>query len=409
MTINFYLETNKNIKSKEIAIRCFVRSRGKTLPLNPQEKIEPDLWNKEQQRADISKVKNRQKKRELEDLNEYLDLYKNNIKNIIRSVRLKDQKATFEKIALEIKKNLSNQSEEFFPLYDKYIQSKATLVEYDTLRKNKKTRRYAEDYQKKKGTILSLDSTTPAFFTDFYKYLLTDKENMNNSAMKIMSDLKSFFLWAHDNEYTNNRSYKSFKIRYDETEVIFITEDELNTLMDVKLNHRLEKIRDIFVFQCHTGRRYCETNTINRSDIQGDVWRLWVKKGIKCLNIPLVDVALDILDKYKKLDTPLPRITNQNYNLYLKEICKICGFNEEFTLVRRRGKERIENTYKKHEIIGTHTARRTFVCLSIKYKIPPEVVMSITGHSTYKMMMRYLKIMDEQKYEEMNRAWGRKT
>ncbi len=35
-----------------------------------------------------------------------------------------------------------------------------------------------------------------------------------------------------------------------------------------------------------------------------------------------------------------------------------------------------------------------------------DVIMAITGHTTYKMMQKYLKIADTHKREEMDKAWG---
>lgn len=75
-------------------------------------------------------------------------------------------------------------------------------------------------------------------------------------------------------------------------------------------------------------------------------------------------------------------------------------------MVKYKGNERIETTYKKYEVIGTHTARRTFISLSLQKGMKPDVIMAITGHTTYRMMQKYLKIADEHKREEMDKAWG---
>jgi len=36
----------------------------------------------------------------------------------------------------------------------------------------------------------------------------------------------------------------------------------------------------------------------------------------------------------------------------------------------------------------------------------PDVIMAITGHKTYRMMQKYLKIADETKRDEMDKVWG---
>lgn len=409
MTINFYLEGNKNITSEERAIRCFVREGGKTFPMPTGEKISPELWDTANQRADQKKTKDKIKKGQLANLNMYLNAFENKILEIFRHLRMKDFSYPFENICFEIKKQFNNEHDDFFSLYTRFINSKRGLIEEDTLQRHIKMKRYLEDFQKKEGRNITFEGINPVFFSEFYKFLIEVKDNQNNSAMKCMSAVKTFMIWINDNGFAYNKSYTSFKIRYEETEVIFITEEELKRLMEIKLtDERLERIRDAFVFQCHTGVRHSDLVKLGHEDIiNGDTWRLVTKKGGQRLEIPLVDVSREILDKYKYLDKPLPIISNQKTNEYLKELCKQCEIDTQHKIVRKKGNKRIEKIFSKYELIGTHTARRTFVSLSIKYKIPPEIVMEITGHSTYKMMKKYLKITNEQKREEMNRAWSK--
>ena len=92
--------------------------------------------------------------------------------------------------------------------------------------------------------------------------------------------------------------------------------------------------------------------------------------------------------------------------MYLKELCKKAKINDTVKIVQYRGKERIEKTFKKYEVIGSHTARRTFISLSLQKGMKPDVIMAITGHKTYRMMQKYLKIADETKRDEMDKVWG---
>lgn len=59
-----------------------------------------------------------------------------------------------------------------------------------------------------------------------------------------------------------------------------------------------------------------------------------------------------------------------------------------------------------YEVIGTHTARRTFVSLSLQKGMKPENIMAITGHKTYRMMQKYLKIDYKHLRDEMDKVWG---
>ncbi len=102
----------------------------------------------------------------------------------------------------------------------------------------------------------------------------------------------------------------------------------------------------------------------------------------------------------------LPIISNQNFNKYLKELCKDAGIDEQTEIIPYKGAEKISNFYPKHELISAHTGRKTFATLSLEKGISAETVMGITGHSDYKSFQRYIKVTEERKRNEMQKAWG---
>ena len=52
-------------------------------------------------------------------------------------------------------------------------------------------------------------------------------------------------------------------------------------------------------------------------------------------------------------------------------------------------------------MIGTHAARRTFICFVLSSGIPPQIVMKWTGHSDYKTMHPYIDVAEKTKSEAM--------
>jgi len=136
------------------------------------------------------------------------------------------------------------------------------------------------------------------------------------------------------------------------------------------------------------------------------IWLVRTQKTRDLIEIPLSSYAIGVLAKYKDWSTPLPVISNQKMNKYIKELCEIAKINDPIKIVKYKGNKTEETTFKKYELIGTHTARRTFVSLSLQKGMRPEVVMAITGHTTYKMMQKYLKVADSTKRDEMDKTWG---
>ena len=90
----------------------------------------------------------------------------------------------------------------------------------------------------------------------------------------------------------------------------------------------------------------------------------------------------------------LPVISNQKMNHYLKNLGELCGFTTPITIVCYRAGQRVEETYPKYSLIGTHAARRTFICFALSNGVPPQVVMKWTGHSDYKAMRPYIYIAE---------------
>ena len=125
------------------------------------------------------------------------------------------------------------------------------------------------------------------------------------------------------------------------------------------------------------------------------------------MRIELNKYSKAILDKYKNETFPynmaLPVISNQRMNEYLKEMGKLCELNTPISEVYYKGNVRIENVSPKHELLSTHTARRTFISNALMKGIPVDVVMKWTGHSDYDAMKPYIAIADKAKKNEMSK------
>jgi len=149
---------------------------------------------------------------------------------------------------------------------------------------------------------------------------------------------------------------------------IFLTMQDLEKLKCFSFNNLyLERIRDLFLFQCFTGLSY------------GDLWNDWEVKdtengnvlvGVRSKNaqsffIPVQNIVLEILKKYSN---DLPKYANAVYNRILKEIVALCGIEKRIT---------------------THTARKTFATLSDADGWSRETVSKMLGHKSFKTTEMY--------------------
>ena len=58
--------------------------------------------------------------------------------------------------------------------------------------------------------------------------------------------------------------------------------------------------------------------------------------------------------------------------------------------------------FKKHELVSTHTARRSFATNAYKAKVPMLSIMKITGHKKTETFQKYISLSNEEHAELMS-------
>ena len=259
---------------------------------------------------------------------------------------------------------------------------------------------------------LSFDFFDEEGLTEYVQYLREVREMRNSTIGKQLSFLKWFLRWSFKQGMHSNNAYDTFNPKLKDTQkrIIFLTWEELNRLRELKISptkQALERVRDVFLFQCFTGLRYSDVFNLRRSDIKGDHIEVTTVKTSDSLIIELNDHSKAILEKYKDVefenDKALPVITNQKMNDYLKELSELAEINEPVRQTYYKGNERIDEVTPKYALLGTHAGRRTFICNALALGIPPQVVMKWTGHSDYKAMKPYIDIADDIKANAMSK------
>lgn len=183
-------------------------------------------------------------------------------------------------------------------------------------------------------------------------------------------------------------------------QVVYLTAQELKQIQNAAIPAKkqyLERIRDVFIFNCLAGGlRVSDLQKLRREHFdpntgQHGVIRVVSEKGQKPLMIPLDKTSRDIVDKYANVpdNKLLPTISPTNYRIYLKELASISQINTPITRREVRGNRPVETTKPKHELISTHTARRTYINLAIQKGIRPEIVSQITGTSIEIILAHY--------------------
>ena len=304
----------------------------------------------------------------------------------------------------------SNVPSNFYEAFDDFVRmcGRQNDWTHSTIEKFAAVKNHLKNFRSE----LSFDFFDEEGLTEYVQYLRDVREMRNSTIGKQLSFLKWFLRWSFKQGMHSNNAYDTFKPKLKATQkkIIFLTWEELNRLREFKIpptKQALERVRDVFLFQCFTGLRYSDVFNLRRSDIKGDHIEVTTVKTSDSLIIELNDHSKAILEKYKDVefenDKALPVITNQKMNDYLKELAELAEINEPVRQTYYKGNERIDEVTPKYALLGTHAGRRTFICNALALGIPPQVVMKWTGHSDYKAMKPYIDIADDIKANAMSK------
>jgi integrase len=413
-TVTFYLSKNKlDHKGRaQIMLQCY--HDGDRFRYFTGEKIDPKYWSNSKKNPIKPSYDDDSK------LGDYLLSLEKKIQYIVR-----DYKSSNKFLSLEMLKSkfLEEKSEapqkSFLGLFDQFIQRSAITRTKGTTKNYKNTLFYLKEFERERLYDYQFETMNIVFYDQFVEYLIDRKELSNNTVGRIIKILKTFLNWTIENKLNNNLDYKKFKVAREEIEIVYLTDSELKSLYKLKISdevlkkakeehkliitkNALERARDLFCFGCYTGLRFSDVATMDNNNIRDNEIQIRTQKTKDMITIPLIPQAASILDKY---DNSLPVISNQKMNQAIKSLCDSAKINQEISIQRYRGAIRIDSKIPKYDLITTHTARRTFITLSLEKGIRPEVVMSITGHKDYRTFKAYIKITDTVKKESLLNAW----
>ena len=418
--IIFTLESRKKdgvLIVENVPIRMRVNFASKRIEFTTGYRIDAEKWDTDKQR--VRNGCTNKLKQSASEINASLLGYYTEVQEIFKKFEVEEIMPTPEQIKkafnalhkpIEEVKPRKSTPNAFYKVFDEFVR--------DCGRQNDWTDSTYEKFAAVKNHLMNFrDGLTFDFFdekglNDYVTYLRDVKEMRNSTIGKQLSFLKWFLRWAFKKGLHQNNAYDSYKPKLKSTQkkIIFLTWEELNKLREFEIpaaKQALDRVRDVFLFQCFTGLRYSDVFNLRRSDIKGDHIEVTTVKTSDSLIIELNKHSKAILDKYKDVsfedDKVLPVITNQKMNDYLKELAELAGIDEPVRQTYYRGNERIDEVTPKYALLGTHAGRRTFICNALVLGIPPQVVMKWTGHSDYKAMKPYIDIADDIKANAMSK------
>ena len=303
----------------------------------------------------------------------------------------------------------------FFDYFEDYIKAKSPRVGRHTINDYHALKKHLKGFEHWSRSKVEFKSINYEFYQKFMNYLSNnavkpDKEKglAVNTVGKTLKNLKIFLRDCARKNITDPIDTTDFKVYQEEVENIYLTEDEIISIfkLDLSDNTERERIRDLFVLGCYTGLRYSDLSNIKPANIKGDFIHLRQGKTMNHVVIPINSTAKSIIIKY---NGGIPEGIHMNdFNRLIKGIAEDAGINEEIIITQKRGGERIEKTYKKYELIASHTCRRSFCTNEYLKGTPTLFIMKISGHRTERNFLKYIKVDEQLAAQKMLEYWNSK-
>ena len=386
------LSRSKNLKA---SLYARITVNGKRATISLKRKVLIADWD-----SDRNRVKGTGQKSRI--LNTYLDETYNQLFQAYQDLRSEHKQITAQSIKARFLglDEINRSVNDIISYHNEDMKGK---LKWGTQKNYYTTQQYIsnfilEAYKSRDRFLKELDYD---FIIKFEKYLRAHnpqdhhKKMGNNTVMKHIERLRKLINLSFKLGWINSDPFANFQAKFTKTERGFLSLLELQEIekKDFTIS-RLQLVKDLFVFSCYSSLSYIDTISLCpeniRVGIDGELWIFYSReKTSKLVQIPLLPMALKIIEKYK--DSPrainqgriFPKISNQKLNSYLKEIADVCGIEKNLTF---------------------HIARHTFATtVTLSNGMPIETVSKLLGHSKISTTQIYAKVIERKVSDDMHR------
>ena len=268
-----------------------------------------------------------------------------------------------------------------------------------------------KSFEAELGYKVRLAKLTPEISERAMVFLQEEKNYGPTTLNKFVARFNFFCERAMENNRIVPHNYKcTYRAeKISDTLEPYLNEAEIQAIYDYNFddNKRLDNARDNFIIGLCTGLRVSDFLTRLRTDNIGeDYIEIRTQKTNTLVSIPIHWMIGEILKK--RFGFLPPKISEQKFNLYIKEICEIVGINKEMEgfLFDRETKRNKLGMYPKHKLVSSHIARRSFATNNFG-KIPDNDLQKICGWSSPAMMFHYIKKSSRESATRLKNVWAK--
>ena len=399
-SVNFLYRSTK--EKSNLNLRLLFRNNGKDYVFGAKTNIEISkyYWSKQHKKKskDIE-ITNKQT-----DINNELNKIENYVLNAFNSVNIETINKEWLQTQIDYYYNPPKQEKsipidlinyiDFYIDYRKHELKNASVQKFNVI-KNKIIR--FEKYRKKQILIKDVNDS---FKNEFVIYCKNEIYSQN-TIQRELAIIKTFCKHARFLGIETHPQLDSLRLDKAKVEKIYLTFEDLTKIENIsknQLNFRLDNAKDWLIISCYTGQRISDfmrfTDKQIRKEDDKHLLEFTQKKTNKLTTIPLHPKVMEILKK-RKGKFPY-KISDQKYNDYIKEVCKIAEINQltfgsKNTETEPNSKvfRKKSGTYKKWELVTSHIGRRSFAT-NFYGKIPTTFLINMTNHSSEAMFLNYI-------------------
>jgi integrase len=272
-----------------------------------------------------------------------------------------------------------------------------------TIRQYENTLSKIEGFQEAEKRSYNFSDLNLSFYTAFIIHL-EEKGLSKNTIGSRIKDLKSISRWAKKEGINVNEEVFTntfLKVKEDVRHAVLDLK-EVNLLFNypLELDSTFDLVRDAFIIALWTGLRISDLKRLKPENIdheKGFISIFQHKTGSQVI----LPITQQIAHTLSKRDGNLPRfISEQRFNEYLKEVCKLAGIDKPVQLSAN------EPARPKYELITSHTGRRSFATNAYHLGVDLLTIMNCTGHKSVAMLLKYINVSQEEHATTLQKAFA---
>lgn len=322
----------------------------------------------------------------------------------------------------------------FKECWEKFLHKKKVETSFYTHRMYEQLYERLKEFAKYQKVKLTFDYIlSDDFEIDFKEWSWKEKKHKNSYVRKNLTSLKSFLNYCVSNGYLDKRigNFNKPKV-HNRKEIIYLTKEEVLKLSEcTKYNYEpnksypkeivpIEDVNrygtkryfnnwelaiDIMVFMCTIGCRWNDIHylTWDAQNFDNETFTWENQKTKKYTTVPLDNIGIEILKKYGKSKSRemrlFPKYSLVKFNKTIKKVFKDLNMNRLVSTSKMMGTKSVDTKKKPlHKVVSSHTGRRTFIMNLLEKGLDYKTIMSMTGHSDVKSLMKYISV-DESRVE----------